>query len=81
MSKAYLTPPRGIKLPNGGKMQHGMIIGGSDTMQQPRKLNSSDDGGPDVLVHSRDFGGQPLIRRHSRNRSDLTTQIGENDHG
>jgi hypothetical protein len=28
MTKAYLTPPRGITLPNGGKMQHGMIIGG-----------------------------------------------------
>lgn len=38
MTKAYLTPPRGIKLPNGGKMQHGMIIGG-DPMQ--RKLNEA----------------------------------------
>jgi hypothetical protein len=42
MTKAYLTPPKGIKVANGGKMRHGQIIGGTDTMTPcQRSLNSS----------------------------------------
>jgi hypothetical protein len=43
MTNAYLTPPKGIKVANGGKMQHGMIIGGSDTMNKnpQRGLNTA----------------------------------------
>jgi hypothetical protein len=40
MAPAYRTPPRGIKLPNGGKMQFGQLIGGTP-MLQPRKLNTA----------------------------------------
>jgi hypothetical protein len=40
MTKAYRTPPKGIKLPNGSKMQFGQLIGGTPMYNQ-RPLNSS----------------------------------------
>lgn len=42
MTKAYLTGPRGIKLANGARMQHGQIIGGNPMQKNPqRPLNSA----------------------------------------
>jgi hypothetical protein len=42
MTKAYLTPPRSIKLPNGSRMNFGQVIGDAKmTGPYQRSLNSS----------------------------------------
>jgi hypothetical protein len=41
MTKAYLTPPKGIRLPTGGRLRFGMIIGGDPMQNVQRPLNSS----------------------------------------
>jgi hypothetical protein len=38
MTKAWQTPPKAIRVANGGRMRLGQIIGGSDTMQQKQIL-------------------------------------------
>ena len=51
MTKAYLTGPRGIKLPNGSRLQHGQIIGGDPMQNNPQRglntaYNVARDGAP-----------------------------------
>jgi hypothetical protein len=63
MTKAYLTPPKGIKLHTGGKMRLGQIIGGNPMFKNPqRPLNTS--------LHPRDGRTQtefaPVINHRSR---------------
>jgi hypothetical protein len=63
MTKAYLTPPKAIRLPSGGRMRLGMIIGGEPIMQNPQRplnsaLNIARDGAPKRVVEAQTVPGQ-----------------------
>jgi len=72
MTKAYLTGPRGIKLPSGRKMQHGQITGG-DPMVSPyqRSLNSASPFHPRNGAAKRTVEAQPVPGQRRQTSGEL----------
>jgi hypothetical protein len=84
MAKAF-EPPKAIKLPSGGRLRLGMIIGGTDMMNQ-RPLNQpyniARDGAPTrttvaqpVPGQKRQTSGEPAAYHHGVTVDDMPRTI------